>query len=119
MQHLAHRAEALAWLQTCVTGTLVSDSRLVRPGDGFVAWPGAASDARRHVAQAVQRGATACLVEAQGAHAWDFAGAPVASLNGLQEQLGALVAAFFEGGTTRIPVFAVTGTNGKTSSAWC
>ena len=118
MQHLAHRTEALAWLQTRVTGTLVSDSRLVRPGDGFVAWSGAASDARRHVAQAVQRGATACLVEAQGAHAWDFAGAPVASFNGLQKALGPLVAAFFEGGTTRIPVFAITGTNGKTSSAW-
>ena len=30
------------------SGTLRSDSRAVNPGDGFVAWPGAATDGRRH-----------------------------------------------------------------------
>ena len=118
MHLVASSADALAWLQARVTGTLVSDSRAVRPGDGFVAWPGAAVDARRHVADALQRGAVACLVEADGVAAWDFGGAPVAALQGLQAQLGRIAAAFFGTAGAQLPVFAVTGTNGKTSTAW-
>ena len=118
MDLLASSADALAWLQARVTGTLVSDSRAVRPGDGFIAWPGAAVDARRHVADALQRGAVACLVEADGVAAWDFKDAPVAALQNLQPQLGGLAAAFFGSSRVQLPVFAVTGTNGKTSSAW-
>ena len=118
MDRVASSADALAWLRARVTGTLVSDSRAVRPGDGFIAWPGAAADARRHVADALQRGAVACLVEAHGVAAWSFAGAPVAALQGLQSQLGWLAASFFGTARAQLPVFAVTGTNGKTSSAW-
>ena len=118
MDRVASSADALAWLRARVTGTLVSDSRAVRPGDGFIAWPGAAADARRHVADALQRGAAACLVEAQGVAAWDFANAPVAALQDLQPQLGWLAASFFGTARAHLPVFAVTGTNGKTSSAW-
>jgi len=118
MDRVASSADALAWLRARVTGTLVSDSRAVRPGDGFIAWPGAAADARRHVADALQRGAVACLVEADGVVAWNFAGAPVAALQGLQSQLGWLSASFFGTARAQLPVFAVTGTNGKTSSAW-
>ena len=118
MDRVASSADALAWLQTRVTGTLVSDSRAVRPGDGFIAWPGAAADARRHVADALQRGAVACLVEADGVAAWNFQDAPVAALQNLQPQLGGLAAAFFGSARAQLPVFAVTGTNGKTSSAW-
>ncbi len=118
MDLLASSADALAWLQARVTGTLVSDSRAVRPGDGFIAWPGAAVDARRHVADALQRGAVACLVEADGVAAWDFKDAPVAALQDLQPRLGGLAAAFFGSSRVQLPVFAVTGTNGKTSSAW-
>ena len=118
MQRVASSADALAWLQARVTGTLVSDSRAVRSGDGFIAWPGAAADARRHVADALQRGAAACLVEADGVTAWDFQDAPVAALQNLQPQLGGLAAEFFGSSRARVPVFAVTGTNGKTSSAW-
>ncbi|MGB4928312.1 MAG: Mur ligase domain-containing protein, partial [Giesbergeria sp.] len=43
------------------------DSRRIAPGDAFIAWPGAAIDARAHLADARTRGASACLVEAAGA----------------------------------------------------
>ena len=118
MHLIVSSADALAWLQSRVSGTLVSDSRAVRPGDGFVAWPGAASDARKHVADAIQRGAVACLVEADGVEAWNFADSPVAAVQGLQAQLGWIAASFFGTAGAQLPVFAVTGTNGKTSSAW-
>ena len=35
-----------------MTGALHCDSRKVRAGDGFIAWPGAATDGRKHVASA-------------------------------------------------------------------
>ena len=44
----------------------------VGAGDGFVAWPGAATDGRRHVAAALAQGAAACLVEAEGVEAFGF-----------------------------------------------
>ena len=38
MLQLQTPQEAARWLQARVTGTLRTDSRLVRPGDGFLAW---------------------------------------------------------------------------------
>ncbi|MFZ3221415.1 MAG: Mur ligase domain-containing protein, partial [Rhodoferax sp.] len=55
-------SQAAQWLRQRVTGTLRSDSRQLAPGDGFIAWPGAAVDARQFVAGALQQGAAACLV---------------------------------------------------------
>jgi UDP-N-acetylmuramoyl-L-alanyl-D-glutamate--2,6-diaminopimelate ligase len=66
---LASVAEAVAWLRARVTGTLQTDSRLIQSGDAFIAWPGAATDGRAHVADALARGAVACLVEQQGVEA--------------------------------------------------
>ena len=37
-------AEAAAWLKSRVRGVLHADSRPVGAGDGFIAWPGAATD---------------------------------------------------------------------------
>ncbi len=59
--------QAADWLRLRILGTLHSDSRQVQAGDGFLAWPGAAVDARRFVPAALQAGAAACLVERQDA----------------------------------------------------
>ena len=40
--------EAARWLRERVTGQLHADSRQVQPGDGFIAWPGAAAGRVRH-----------------------------------------------------------------------
>ncbi len=108
--------QAAQWLQAHVTGTLHSDSRAVQPGDGFIAWPGAAVDGRAFVPSALQSGATACLVEAAGAAA--FAGDTVESYAGLKAATGAIAAEFFGHPSKEMAVLAVTGTNGKTSTAW-
>ena len=49
--------EAAGWLRGRVTGTLHCDSRQIDAGDGFIAWPGAATDGRKHVPSALARGA--------------------------------------------------------------
>lgn len=63
---------AADWLRAGVAAELQSDSRRVHPGDGLIAWPGVAHDARRHVPAALAAGAAACLVEEEGADAFAF-----------------------------------------------
>jgi UDP-N-acetylmuramoyl-L-alanyl-D-glutamate--2,6-diaminopimelate ligase len=117
MHPLDNAAAAVQWLRQHVTGTLQTDSRLVAPGDGFIAWPGAATDGRAHVASATARGATACLVEQRGAEAFDFAGFHVAALTDLKAATGNIAAQWFDQPSQVLQVVAFTGTNGKTSSA--
>ncbi|MDE1956901.1 MAG: bifunctional UDP-N-acetylmuramoyl-L-alanyl-D-glutamate--2,6-diaminopimelate ligase MurE/UDP-N-acetylmuramoyl-tripeptide--D-alanyl-D-alanine ligase MurF [Betaproteobacteria bacterium] len=95
---------------------LDTDSRALRAGDVFVAWPGAAADARRHVADALARGACAPLVEHEGAEA--FALPPQAlRVRGLKALAGEIADAWFGHPSRAMRVLAVTGTNGKTSVA--
>ncbi|MDO8250160.1 MAG: UDP-N-acetylmuramoyl-L-alanyl-D-glutamate--2,6-diaminopimelate ligase [Rhodoferax sp.] len=110
--------DAAHWLRNRVTGTIRTDSRKVQPGDGFIAWPGAATDARQHVAAALASGAKACLVELDGAERFAFSGDSVAAYAQLKAASGPIAAAYFGQPTEQLDVLAVTGTNGKTSTAW-
>ncbi|MFZ2988554.1 UDP-N-acetylmuramoyl-L-alanyl-D-glutamate--2,6-diaminopimelate ligase [Ideonella sp.] len=109
---------AARWLSSWVTGTLRTDSRLVQPGDGFIAWPGQRTDGRQHVAAALAAGAATCVVEQEGVEAFGFEDARVAALPGLKDATGRIADVFFAHPSQRLRVLAVTGTNGKTSSAW-
>jgi UDP-N-acetylmuramyl-tripeptide synthetase len=110
--------EAADWLRRRVTGTLRTDSRQLQAGDGFIAWPGAATDARQHVATALANGASACLVEREGVEPYAFEGDHIAAYRGLKAASGPIAAAYFEHPSTELAVLAVTGTNGKTTTAW-
>jgi UDP-N-acetylmuramyl-tripeptide synthetase len=114
--HTPH--EAAQWLRARVTGTLHSDSRKVAAGDGFIAWPGAATDGRAHVPSALASGATACLVEREGVEAFGFDGEAIAAYAQLKAATGPVAAEYFGQPTRQLQVLAVTGTNGKTSTAW-
>ena len=117
---LASAAEAVQWLRARLDGggTLQTDSRKVQPGDAFIAWPGAATDGRAHVASALARGAAACLVEADGVEAFGFSGPCIAALPGLKAATGLIADQWFGHPSDRIELLAVTGTNGKTTTAW-
>ena len=110
-------SQALHWLRSRVTGQLRTDSRLVQPGDGFIAWPGGVTDGRKHVAAALAQGAVACLVEKKGIEAFDLQG-PVATFSGLKAATAEIAAAWCGQPSAQLQVLAVTGTNGKTSTAW-
>jgi UDP-N-acetylmuramoyl-L-alanyl-D-glutamate--2,6-diaminopimelate ligase len=110
--------DCAAWLRGRVTGVLHTDSRQVGPGDGFIAWPGAATDGRRFVPQALAQGAVACLVEREGSEAYGFGGEAVATFTGLKAGSGPIAAAYYEQPSQALDLLAVTGTNGKTSTAW-
>ncbi|HZY16028.1 MAG TPA: Mur ligase domain-containing protein, partial [Ramlibacter sp.] len=115
MRLLHTPGEAVDWLRSRVGGELQCDSRQLSAGDGFIAWPGAATDGRKFVAAALQQGAGACLVEAAGSEAWGFDSEAVAAYQGLKAATGPIGALFYGEPTAQLDVLAVTGTNGKTT----
>ncbi|MEN9889357.1 MAG: UDP-N-acetylmuramoyl-L-alanyl-D-glutamate--2,6-diaminopimelate ligase [Pseudomonadota bacterium] len=119
MQTLQTPQQAAQWLRQHVSGVLRTDSRQVQPGDGFIAWPGAAVDGRAFMASAFARGAAACLMQAEGSAAWqDLQPAErLAALPQLKQLTGLVADAYYEQPSRQLGVLAVTGTNGKTSTA--
>ena len=105
---------------------LVTDSREVQPGDTFVAYPGAKSDGRRFIAQAIARGANAVIYEKhmpghphEAQHfvwdaAWHVANVAVTDL---RHKAGWLADSVYGSPSEHLWMVGVTGTNGKTSSA--
>lgn len=126
MQTLHSPSQAAHWLRQNVSGVLCTDSRSVKAGDAFIAWPGAATDGRAYVVSALKQGAAACLVEAQGSESWSAewlkANADVtsklAAYKGLKADTGWIADAYYEQPSQGLKVMAVTGTNGKTSTTW-
>ena len=119
MKRLHSPHDAAQWLRTQVRGALHTDSRRVGAGDGFIAWPGGVTDGRQFVAAALQQGATACVVEQAGAEAFAWGENPsIATYTGLKTASGLIAAAYYEQPSQALEVVAITGTNGKTSTAW-
>ena len=110
--------QAANWLHTRVKGNLTTDSRKVGAGDGFIAWPGAATDARRYVGDVLNAGAGACLVEMSGIDTYGFVDEKIAAYADLKTAAGPIAAAYFEEPSRQLQTIAITGTNGKTSTAW-
>lgn len=110
--------EAAGFLAARGCTALRADSRQVRVGEGFIAWPGFVTDGRRFVDYALAAGAAACVVEAEGAEAFGFDDPRIAALPALKAATGPLAAAFHGQPSARLSIVAVTGTNGKTSTAW-
>jgi UDP-N-acetylmuramoyl-L-alanyl-D-glutamate--2,6-diaminopimelate ligase len=111
---IMHRAGLAGTAGDAAVAGLTADSRAVRPGMVFAALPGARSDGRAFIADAVERGAAAVLAP-EGTE-WP-PGVPVRPLitSADPRRALALMAAAYHGAQPR-SVVAVTGTNGKTST---
>ena len=122
MQALHNPGQAAQWLRGAVTGKLHSDSRKIQNGDGFLAWPGSTHDARAYVATALAQGASACLVEAEGFQDYPWPASidkkKIGIYEGLKQASGPIADAYYESPSQQLQLLAVTGTNGKTSTAW-
>lgn len=119
---LASVAEALEWLRQHGVTSLTVDSRAIaaraEDGVGFIAWPGAARDGRGYVQSALNDGARACLVEADGIENFKFNDGRIAALKGLKAASAEIAHGFYGEPSALLQVVAVTGTNGKTSTSW-
>ena len=100
-------------------GGLSADSRALRAGDAFVAYPGANADGRRYIADAVAGGAAAVLWEREG-FSWDDAWrVPNVAVDGLRAMAGEIAHEVYGRPSEKLWLAGVTGTNGKTScSHW-
>ncbi len=103
---------------TLVTGA-THDSRAVRPGDLYIARAGEHTHGIEHVAAAVAAGATAVLTDPPSVDRAVAAGADaIVVVESPREAMGP-AAAFVYGDPARaMLLFGVTGTNGKTTTAY-
>lgn len=95
---------------------VVTDSRLAGPGDVFVAFRGARIDAHEFVAEVCARGVLCCVVEQRWVrrNAAVAQGLPLVVVRDSMLAYGAIAATYRAG--FDIPILAITGSNGKTST---
>ena len=94
---------------------LVTDSRVVKPGDTFLAYVGEKFDARKFIPQAIEAGANAVLWERYG-FVWDPEWqTPNLSISKLRTKAGAIASYVYGEPSQKLWLIGVTGTNGKTS----
>ena len=97
---------------------LAYDSRQVTPGTLFVALRGANSDGHDFVPQAMSGGAAALAVNADRAGWYAAHGVPMLVVPDTRQALPGLAAAFYGEPSRALDLIGVTGTNGKTTSAF-
>ena len=94
---------------------ITSDSRSVDGGAAFAAYPGARTDGRRYIPDAVANGAMAVLWERRG-FTWPTGlHLPQQALDGLHDKLGDIANVVYGFPSRDLWMVGVTGTNGKTS----
>lgn len=95
---------------------LCLDSRLLKPGDVFFAYPGEQFDGRTFIADAVTRGATAVIYEAANACVSSASlEVPCFKIPNLRQSLSSIAARFYGYPSQKLEVIGITGTNGKTT----
>ena len=100
-----------------VTGVTL-DSRAVLPGDLYAALPGARTHGAKFAGQAVAAGAVAILTDPTGVDLLARASVPVLVVADPRAALGAVSALIYGEGAQQLAVVGLTGTNGKTTTAY-
>lgn len=104
-----------------VTG-LALDTRVLVAGEVFVAVGGLSRSAQSLVGQAIDKGASCVLLETEDKSKHGVATVDhnvyVVQLYGLKSRVGEIFARFYMPAISGLPLYGVTGTNGKTSVAY-
>src|SRR5438105_5036533 len=101
-------------LPTSPVAAVREDSRLVRPGDLFIARPGTKSDGAQFAADAVARGAIAVIAEKK----LGLLPVPQIIIPHAATAASVLAHIFYGQPTEKVKTLAVTGTNGKTTTTY-
>ncbi|MCL2790563.1 MAG: UDP-N-acetylmuramoyl-L-alanyl-D-glutamate--2,6-diaminopimelate ligase [Desulfobulbus sp.] len=96
--------------------SITVDSRQVVPGSLFVAVPGAHTDGRLFIPEAIARGCLAVVVEGQEARdEWPI---PLIHVVDCRAAVSDLAAAWYGFPAAAMQLIGITGTNGKTTCSW-
>lgn len=97
-----------------------NDSRQVKPGDLFLAYPGALVDGRLYSGQAIQAGAVAVAFDPDALpdSFLKTSDIPSIAVPQLSQQIAAIASRFYDEPTRALQITGVTGTNGKTTIAY-
>jgi len=112
------------WLEITTTDLDISglhnDSRQIQAGFLFFAYPGAVTDGRVFIRQAVNAGAVAVIYEPNNwpANCQLPEGVFCVPLSGIAGHLAAIASRFYNEPTKKIKITGVTGTNGKTTISY-
>src|SRR5690606_36389976 len=98
-----------------VTG-LAQDSRQVRPGDVYLARPGAHTHGAEYAGQAAKAGAAAAVTDEAGRGRCEAAGLPTLGVDDPTAVLGRLSAWVYGEPARAMRLLGVTGMNGKTTT---
>jgi UDP-N-acetylmuramoyl-L-alanyl-D-glutamate--2,6-diaminopimelate ligase len=107
-------------LPSCEILGLHNDSRQIKPGFLFIAYPGLATDGRLFISQALSAGAIALLYDPEN---WPSkcqlpTEIPSMALPGLATKLAEIASRFYGEPSKKLALTGVTGTNGKTTIAY-
>ncbi|MBV6393264.1 MAG: UDP-N-acetylmuramoyl-L-alanyl-D-glutamate--2,6-diaminopimelate ligase [Anaerolineales bacterium] len=106
-------AEKVGSLDVEISG-IAEDSRLIAPGNLFVAIPGEETDGHRFIRQALERGAAAVVGQREGI---DLGGqTPYLRIADPRKDLATMAARFYGFPASRLGMIGVTGTDGKTTT---
>lgn len=110
MAALAHHGDRIVGITT--------DSRSIKPGMLFAAYPGTQSDGRAYISAAIAARAAGVIWEATNFH-WpaEWKHFPNVAVHGLKQYISGLAAQIYGDPSRAMWSIAITGTNGKTSCA--
>lgn len=94
---------------------LIADSRRVSPGAAFFAVAGLNTDGNKYVEEAAHRGANVVVSEKPAPKYFPSTWIQVSNM---PEAMGAAAKSFYANPDEAMQIYAVTGTNGKTSVSW-
>lgn len=112
------------WVKTilpdCEIFGIENDSRQLKPGMLFLAYPGVVTDGRSYIQQAKEAGAAAVVYDSHQLPTGFVSpnDIPCIPLDHLTKKLATLASRFYEHPSHALSVTGVTGTNGKTTIAY-
>lgn len=104
----------------CAINDLQNDSRKIKPGDVFIAYPGALTDGRLYMQKAAKAGAVAILYDPDslpGKHHLPTT-IPCIPITHLAHKIPELACRLYQHGQATLSITGITGTNGKTTIAY-
>lgn len=95
-----------------------TDSRLVKPGDIFVAIKGTVQDGHKYISDVLKKGASYVLSECQIPNLTEEQMKKLVIVKDTREALGVIAAHVYNNPSESLLIYGVTGTNGKTTTVF-